>query len=193
MKENLKTTNYKNGTAIPNVTNGTTWQNLTTGAYVWYNNDINWKENYGALYNWFSTIDPNGLCPTGWHVPTNADWSDLSNIIGGGSSPHGNKLKSCRQVNSPLGGGCNTTAHPRWNEHIIYHGTDDYGFSGLPGGIRNYYDGTFSSIGAYGYWWSSSEYSSTAAWYYGLSYDYGAMSAGTPSKAVGFSVRCLRD
>ena len=71
MKENLKTTTYNNGTPIPNVTDPGGWGNLTSGAYVWYDNDISWKDKYGALYNWFTTVDLNGLCPTGWHVPTN--------------------------------------------------------------------------------------------------------------------------
>ena len=134
MKENLKTTTYRNGTAIPNVTDANAWSNVHYGAYVWYDNDITWKDKYGALYNWFTTVDANGLCPTGWHVPTNDEWTALTDYIGGTGSPHGNELKSCRQMNSPLGGECNTNEHPRWNASHIHYGTDDYGFSGLPGG-----------------------------------------------------------
>ncbi|MDZ7743914.1 MAG: FISUMP domain-containing protein [Bacteroidota bacterium] len=81
MKENLKTTTYRNGTEIPNVTDANAWQILTTGAYVWYDNDISWKDSYGALYNWYTTIDPNGLCPAGWHVPTNDEWTDLTDYL----------------------------------------------------------------------------------------------------------------
>ena len=111
MKENLKTTTYRNGTAIPNVTDENAWINLTTGAYVWYDNNISWKDLYGALYNWFATVDTNGLCPTGWHVPTDYEWTSLTDFIGGTGEPHGNELKSCRQDNSPLGGGCNQASH----------------------------------------------------------------------------------
>ncbi|RLD60436.1 MAG: hypothetical protein DRJ05_04680 [Bacteroidetes bacterium] len=191
MKENLRTTNYNNGTPIPNVTDDAVWQNLTTGAYVWYDNDISWKDPYGALYNWHTTIDTNGLCPTDWHVATNDEWTALTDFIGGTGSPHGNELKSCRQVNSPLGGGCDTTEHPRWDEHNTHYGTDDYGFSGLPGGYRGS-DGTFNSIGSLGIWWSSTE-SSSSAWFRLLSYNSGYVLVSSNNKRRGRSVRCLMD
>ncbi len=192
MKENLKTTTYRNGTAIPNVMDDNAWYNLTTGAYVWYDNDISWKDSYGALYNWFATVDANGLCPTGFHVPTDDEWTALTDYIGGMGSPHGNELKSCRQVNSPLGGGCSTDEHPRWDHDNSNYGTDDYGFSGLPGGSRGY-SGNFDFIGYYGIWWSSTEYSSGSAWYHYLSYYYGYVSVSDYYKQIGISVRCLRD
>lgn len=194
MKENLKTTTYRNGTAIPNVTDGNAWSNLTTGAYVWYDNDISWKDSYGALYNWFTTVDPSGLCPTGWHVPTFDEWTALAGYIGGTSSPHGNELKSCRQVNSPLGGGCNTSEHPRWEEDTYYgnYGTDDYGFSALPGGYR-YYDINFNMVGNMGQWWTSTVYSSYFAWTRSLHYYYGGVFVYSYDMRNGFSVRCLRD
>jgi uncharacterized protein (TIGR02145 family) len=193
MKENLKTTTYRNGAAIPNVTDENAWYNLTTGAYVWYDNDISWKDKYGALYNWFTTIDPNGLCPTGWHVPTNDEWTAITDYIGGTGEPHGNELKSCRQVNSPLGGGCNTSEHPRWEEDICgNYGTDDYGFSGLPGGYRFNY-GSFDYVGSFGFWWSSMELSSNTAWNRALYYFNGYVTVYNYDKQFGFSVRCLRD
>ncbi|MBN1338155.1 MAG: PKD domain-containing protein [Bacteroidales bacterium] len=194
MKENLKTTTYKNGASIPNVTNGYNWSNLTTGAYVWYDNNIIWKDKYGALYNWYATVDPNGLCPSGWHVPTHNEWTALTDHIGGTGEPNGNKLKSCRQVNSPLGGGCNTSEHPRWEEDPFYgnYGTDNYGFSGLPGSERDNY-GNFDTIGYYGTWWSSTEYSSISAWYRNLFWCDGDVSAYNYNKRNGFSVRCIID
>ena len=192
MAENLETTTYQNGTPIPNVTNNIAWQNLTTGAYVWYDNDILWKNLYGTLYNWYAVDDPNGLCPTGWHVPTHDEWTALTDFIGGTGSPHGNELKSCRQVNSPLGGGCNTTAHPRWHEDNTDFGTDDYGFSGLPGGTR-FYDGSFDFLGYNVLWWSSTEYSSYHVWTRVLGWNGGYVGVGDGSKLYGLSVRCLRD
>jgi uncharacterized protein (TIGR02145 family) len=193
MKENLKTTTYRNGTSIPNVTDANAWSNLTTGAYVWLYNDISWKDSYGALYNWYTTVDPNGLCPPGWHVPTDDEWIALTDYIGGSGEPHGNELKSCRQVNSPLGGNCNTSEHPRWEEDTNNgnYGTDDYGFSGLPGGLR-YDDGNF--FGAYwGIWWSSTVYSPSSARCRHLYYGYGNVYVDYNYKYFGFSVRCLRD
>jgi uncharacterized protein (TIGR02145 family) len=192
MKENLKTTTYKNGTAIPNVTDINAWSNLTTGAYVWYDNDISWKEKYGALYNWFTAVDPNGLCPTGWHVPTHNEWTDLTDYIGGVSAPHGNELKSCRQVNSPLGGGCNTSEHPRWDSDNSNWGTDDYGLSCLPGGLR-IYDGTFNYIGEYGEWWSTTVYGAPTAWLRALNNTAGNIYVYINQRRTGMSVRCLRD
>ncbi len=194
MKENLKTTTYQNGTPIPNVTDAGIWPNLTSGAYVWYENDISWKDLYGALYNWYATVDANGLCPTDWHVPTNDEWTTLTDFIGGTSSPHGNELKSCRRINSPLGGGCNTTEHPRWNEYTTQnYGTDDHGFSGLPGGYRNYV-GAFKYSGNYGTWWTTTlDPTTDNAWRRLLSYSYGYVYGPQIGKIVGLSVRCLRD
>jgi uncharacterized protein (TIGR02145 family) len=191
MKENLKTTTYNNGTSIPNVTDANAWSYLSTGAYVWYDNDISWKDNYGALYNWSATVDANSLCPTGWHVPSNDEWTAVTDYIGGTGTPHGNELKSCRQVNSPLGGGCSTSEHPRWNQHNTHYGTDDYGFSGLPGGVRSF-SGTFYDYGYDGYWWSSTEYSGNA-WGRKLLYSYGVVGEFYLDKRDGFSVRCLQD
>ncbi|NQU50940.1 MAG: T9SS type A sorting domain-containing protein [Bacteroidetes bacterium] len=191
MKENLKTTTYNNGSAIQNVTGSSAWNNLLTGAYVWYDNDYSWQGPYGALYNWFATVDANGLCPTGWHVPTNDEWIALTDFIGGTSSPHGNELKSCRQVNSPLGGGCNTTQHPRWEAANSDWGTDNYGFSGLPGGLRRF-NGAFNYIGLQGNWWGS-ESSSGTAWHRYVNYNYGYINTASDSKQRGRSVRCLKN
>ncbi len=195
MKENLKTTKYRNNTNIPYVADWEDWSNLTTGANVWYDKDIMWKETYGALYNWYTTVNANGLCSTGWHVPTYDEWGALSDYIGGEDPPHGNELKSCRQVNSPLGGDCNTSEHPRWDEDLDNgnYGTDDYGFLGFPGGYREG-GGVFIFVGYYGSWWSSTESSSSNAWDRGLVYHYGDVYVnGTYDKQGGRSIRCLRD
>lgn len=191
MKENLKTTTYKNGTPIPNVVESNSWGDLVTGAYIWYNNDISWKDKYGALYNWYAAVDSNGLCPAGWHVPVNYEWVQWTDYIGGGP-PHGNEVKSCRQINSPLGGVCNTEEHPRWNEISVNYGTDIHGFSGLPSGYRNI-GGNFHYLGKAVGWWSSTEYSSSHAWGRSLSYGYGNVGVGTNIKERGFSIRCIKD
>ncbi|OQX74250.1 MAG: hypothetical protein B6D61_11745, partial [Bacteroidetes bacterium 4484_249] len=193
MKENLKTTTYRNGTPIPNITDSLQWSTLTNGAYVWYDNDISWKDLYGALYNWYAAIDTNRLCPTGWHVPGHDEWITLTDFIGGWISPYGDMLKSCRQVNSPLGGDCLTNEHPRWEAYGDYYGTDDFGFSGLPSGYRIIDDNTFILIGKVGFWWSSNEQSSNGAWLTGLLYNYDIVAHSYRHKNEGFSVRCLKD
>lgn len=192
MKENLKTTTYHNSAAIPHVTDDTEWSNLSAGAYAWHENDISWKDKYGALYNWHTTVDTNGLCPVGWHMPTNDEWTELTDYIGGTDPPHAIELKSCRQVNSQLGGSCNTTGHPRWNEHGTQQGTDVYGFSCLPGGFRDA-NGYFGSPGYYGNWWSSTEGTSNTALSISLTYDSGYLTVYSVYMRSGFSVRCIRD
>jgi len=194
MKENLKTSKYSDGTPIPNVTDGAGWANLTTGAYVWYENEISWKEDYGALYNWFAVNDPHGLCPVDWHVPTDEEWTVLTYYIGGTVTPNGNKLKSCRQVNSQLGGDCNTSEHPRWIESSWSYGTDDYGFSALPGGLREPMFGQpFGGIGSAGYWWTSTEYTTYSAYYRSLSSGGGFNNTDTRGGKWGQSVRCIKN
>ena len=192
MKENLKTTTYNDSTPIPNVTNDDEWNDLTTGAYAWYDNDISWKDLYGALYNGHSVGEPGGLCPTGWHVPTKVELSILAVFVGGLSSPSGNKLKSCRQVNSPIGGNCDTDEHPRWEEHSTHYGTDDYGFSALPGSSRTF-SGSFSNIGNYFFIWSSTEYYTYYLWLMAIYNDNGNIDHFSHGKKTGYSVRCLQD
>lgn len=175
MAENLRVTHYNNGDAIPNVTDNTDWTGLSTGAYCWYGNDQSDNEKYGALYNWYTVDDSRGLCPDGWHVPTHVEWTTLTTYLGG-TSVAGGKMKATSDLwNSP-----NTDA------------TNTSRFSGLPGGFR-YNDGTCFGIGDYGYWWSSTEYSSDYAWYRYPYYDVGNVYVGFDSKLYGFSVRCLRD
>ena len=213
MAENLKTTKYRNGTMIEYPgTDNTAWQDNTTGAYAWYSNDITWKDSYGALYNWHAVNNSNGLCPTGWHVPSHDEWTQLEQYIcnqlgnvncetqfpydnsttGWRGTNEGNALKSCRQVSSPFGGDCATSEHPRWNSHSTHYGTDEFGFSALSGGYR-YAGGLYSLLGSYGRWWSSTEYSPTDAWGRFLGNDFGNVYRIYISKDIGFSVRCVRD
>jgi uncharacterized protein (TIGR02145 family) len=199
MKENLKTTKYRNGTTINNPTGNTNWKNNTTGAYAWYENDISWKHSYGALYNWHAVNKANGLCPTGWHVPSDTEWMQLVDYVvaqgfpnqWGNTNGAGHALKSCRQVNSPLGGVCNTNTHPRWNSNSTNYGFDEFGFSGLPGGCRNN-NGTFDDVGYIGFWWSATENLAGHAWFRFLGLG-SAVGDNFYPKTLGFSVRCLRD
>ena len=201
LKENLKTATYNNGASIPNVTDPDEWSNLTSGAFVWNDNDIAWKDIYGALYNYYTVNNPNGLCPTGWHVPSRAEWLQLVNYVESQGFPNtnvtngaGSALKSCRQVDSPLGGDCNTTEHPRWAPHNTFYGFDEFGFSGLGGGFRNFI-GQWDPIGFNGIYWSSTASTTSDAWVRFLHSNYGYISGDGfgYSKVSGFSVRCLRD
>jgi len=104
----------------------------------------------------------------------------------------GNKLKSCRQVDSPLGGDCATIEHPRWNSHDTHYGTDQFGFSALPAGLRQEF-GYFLNIGSYSAWWSTSGSSTTHALYRSLNYHNSLVFRESYNKANGLSVRCVRD
>ena len=173
MAENLKTTKYNDGTAIPLVT-GAAWDNLTTPGYCWYNDSAIYANTYGALYNWYA-VKTGKLAPTGWHVPTDSEWEVLGNYLGG-DSVAGGPLKST----STLWDSPNTGA------------TDATGFAALPGGCR-YNDGSFKGIGNNGLWWSSTAIVATFSWYRCMSY-YGAIvSRINANNGFGFSVRCVRD
>ena len=176
MVENLKTTKYNDGTDIPLVTDDHEWIELTTGAYCWYNNDAATYENpYGALYNWYA-VNTGKLCPTGWRVPTDAEWTELTDYLGG-TSVAGGKLKESGTThwNSPNTGATNET-----------------GFTALPSGYREYH-GTYNYVGYNGYWWSSQEYSTTNAYYRFMSYSGSGIFRNYVYKRFGLSVRCLRD
>ena len=176
MAENLKVTHYRNGDAIPNVTNDTTWSDLTTSAYCNYNNNSSNATTYGRFYNWYAVNDSRNIAPTGWHVPSDAEWQTLVDYLGGDA---GGKMKE--------------TGTTHWNSPNT-GATNESGFTALPGGCRFSIGGSFYDMGYYAFFWASTEYGTYYAWsrvlfYYSSSvyrkYYYG--------KRDGFSVRCVRD
>ena len=185
--QNLDVTTYRNGDAIPQVTDPTAWANLTTGAWCYYNNDAANGPIYGKLYNWYAVNDPRGLAPTGWHVASDAEWNKLVKYI---DPTADTTCQSCAQ-SATAGGAMKETGTSHWASPNT-GATNSSGFAGLPGGNR-YNDGTFHDIGFNCYWWSSTEYSTTNAWYRYLNYDFSLVARNDYYKAIGFSVRCLRD
>ncbi|MBA7540885.1 hypothetical protein ES705_33188 [subsurface metagenome] len=177
MKENLKVTHYRNGETIPNFTDNTTWGDLLTGGRCYYNNDSAANASvYGALYNWFTVNDSRNLCPIGWHVPTEAEWTTLSDYLGG-DSVAGGKMKE-------IG-----AAH--WTG-VNYGATNESGFTALPGGYRPHDDGIYEAIGEAGYWWSATEYNANSAWDRNVNTGSAAIYPYyNDGKGYGFSVRCL--
>jgi uncharacterized protein (TIGR02145 family) len=176
MAENLRTTKLKYGGTIPLVADNTAWSNLSTSGYCWYNNDeTTYKATYGALYNWHTVVTGN-LCPTGWHVPTDAEWTTLTTYLGGASGA-GGKLKETGTVHwsSP-----NTGA------------TNESGFTALPGGCR-YGNGSFTDFGLYGFWWSSTASSGAYALHRNMGYNSNDVFSISIEKEAGFHVRCLKD
>jgi uncharacterized protein (TIGR02145 family) len=181
MAENLITTRYRDGVTIPNVTDDSQWENLTTGAWAYYNNDASNDGTYGKLYNWYAVDDTRGLCPEGWHVPSDDEWTMLVDFLGG-REVAGGKMKSTRTDPDP---------HPRWRSPNT-GATNESGFSGLPGHSR-FSDGSYGPIGYYGFWWSSTELTTVSAWFRVLFYNNGDVYRDYGYKRAGFSVRCLRD
>ena len=179
MAENLKTAKYNDGTMIPEISYNDQWSNFTYGAWCYYDNHPANNTKYGKLYNWYSVSKKynrnKNVCPTGWHVPTDAEWTVLTDYLGGISS--GGKMKEVGTTswNSPNADATNTSL-----------------FTGLPGGYR-YSNGDFNAIGYGGNWWSSSEYGTNYAWTRNLFYSGGYSYRDGNVKGNGLSVRCLRD
>ena len=178
MAENLKTVKYNDGSSIPLVTDGGVWIGLSAPGFCWYGNDaVTHKSTYGALYNWYAT-NTGMLCPTGWHIPTEAEWGTLESYLNGGMVA-GGKLKET---------GISHWLNPNTSA------TNESGFTSIPGGYRvgDGYGGAYSGIGENGYWWSASEISTTSAWGRNISYNFNMVTNIGDFKRTGYSVRCIQ-
>lgn len=177
MAENLRTTKYNDGTAIPNVTATNEWTNLNNGSYCDYNNtsSIDTISTYGRHYNWFA-VETGKLAPKGWHVPSDEEWSILTNYLGG-ESIAGDKLKEIGIIH--------------WT--VLNNGaTNESGFTALPAGCRGDF-GMFINNGNFGSWWCSTRYNATNAWNRGMSYYNCDVGRYNTNKNIGYSVRCIKD
>lgn len=174
MKENLRTTKYANGDVIANITDNTEWANLTTGAWSYYENEEFYNDKHGKLYNWYTVGDDRQICPTGWHVGNDSDWTILNEFLGGPGIA-GHKLKSS------LG----------W--YGDNNGSDESGFTAHPSGGRETYG--FIGFGWFtgaGFWWSSTETMSSGGTLF-LEYSSNNLFMGTANKKGGRSVRCVNN
>ncbi|HEX6223333.1 MAG TPA: fibrobacter succinogenes major paralogous domain-containing protein [Chryseolinea sp.] len=175
MADNLKVTKYNDGTDIPYKTDNDNVGSLTTGAFSYYNKDVANSSLYGALYNWHS-IATGKLCPSGWHVPSDAEWSTLINFLGG-EDIAGGPLKVI------------TTAF--WNAPNE-GATNDSGFSAMPAGYL-YDNSTYYSLGNVTHWWTSTESDDDSAWDRYVTYKDAKALKGEYSKKVFYSCRCVKD
>jgi uncharacterized protein (TIGR02145 family) len=170
---NLNVSTYNNGDPIPEITDLTEWVNATTGAWCWYNNDSANGAIYGKLYNWYAVTDPRGIAPAGYHVPSESEWQALSfSVIGDGGTL---KETGTTHWTSPNTGATNST-----------------GFTALPGGIRGF-DGSFSLINDYGFWWTSTPDVPGTSRNWALAYDISTILFGNSGNNLGFSVRLIKD
>jgi uncharacterized protein (TIGR02145 family) len=176
MAENLKTTHFNNSDTISNVMDNTLWNSLSTAAYCDYNNIAGNSDVYGKIYNFYSVSDSRKLCPAGWHLPSDTEWSVLMSYLGG-EYLAGKKLKE--------------TGASHW-QSTNTASTNETGFTALPGGDRGN-GGSFYDNGNYGFWWSATEDGSNKAWIRYMQSANSIVSRISFSKNYGFSVRCLKD
>jgi uncharacterized protein (TIGR02145 family) len=176
MVENLKTTRYNDGTAIPLVTGDSAWRNLKTPGYCWYNDSAIYSNTYGALYNWYA-VKTGKLAPTGWHVPSDSEWTVLVTYLGG-ETVAGAALKDTGTTYwlSPNTGATNST-----------------GFSALAAGYRSNGNGLFNLAGNTGYWWSSTAHDTTSSWIRYMYYLNASVEPLFYNFDCGYSVRCVKN
>jgi uncharacterized protein (TIGR02145 family) len=220
--KNLNVSTYRNGDLIPHVQDKEAWEKLTTGAWCYYDNDESNGTKYGKLYNWYAVNDPRGLAPNGYHIPTASEWETLISYCLGGKkvvyfNEAGIKMKSAKGWKSFTSGGSKTCPNcSSWNaeyrKKVPCHtckdtrsvsaptvtnsgnGSNSSGFSGLPGGSREWSSGDFVGVGSDGNWWSSSvDTYNGCPKRLSLHFDDGMAYTGFSFKSSGFSVRCLRD
>jgi uncharacterized protein (TIGR02145 family) len=175
MAENLKVTKYNNGDIIPNVKDNNSWSNLTSGAWCLYNNEAKHENPYGKLYNWYTVNDPRGLCPAGFHIPSDSEWTILSTTVGGETAA-GGQLKESGTTHwfSPNKGA-----------------TNESGFTAIPGGTRDNGNGEYNGLENTAYIWTSKEFDKDNAWSRSFSYYYSGIYSSYRNKHYGFSVRCV--
>ena len=178
MIENLNVDKFSSGDPIPEAKTKEEWLKAVENkqpAWCYYNNDSAYGEKYGKLYNWYAVIDSRGLAPVGYHIPTDEEWQKLVDYLG---YDVGIKMKST------IG----------WAENE--RGTNESGFSGLPGGNVDFSFGFINPVGSVGSWWSSTELdypNIIFAWSRTLNYNSGRLGRNSSVKKDGYSVRCLRD
>jgi len=176
MVENLKVTHYRNKEPIPIVSDHMKWSFLESGACCDYDNSFFNCEAYGKLYNYYAIVDDRRLCPDGWHIPTDKEWSELTYYLGEKSNAAGKlKEETTDYWQSP-----NTEAN---NASC---------FTALPGGNRAS-DGSFAHLGSGGYWWSSSKFGTNDAWSRYIFYNSGNVYRYDGNIGSAFSVRCLKN
>ena len=176
MAENLKTTKFLNHTPIPTEKDMYAWNLLTTPAYSYYENDsMSYASVYGPLYNWY-VIKAGNLCPSGWHVPDDTEWTTLVDYLGGPAIA-GGKLKDT-----------GTSLWQQPNEEA----TNESGFSALPGASR-FANGTFYGIGTNAFWWTSTEFGGDNAWHRAVCFFNGVVFREQYHKTEGYSVRCIKN
>lgn len=185
-RENLKVTKFNDGSRIPFIENDSVWGRLHTTGYCYYDNDsLSYKSTYGALYNWFA-VNTGKLCPKGWHVPTDKEWTSLDSLLK-------SEKYTCKGEMHASGGKLKEAGTEHWDSPNT-GATNSSCFTALPAGTRGGGNGTFRVLGSYTGWWSSTDLMPMYAWFRTITFasivlnrDFGYL------KSTGFSVRCIKD
>jgi uncharacterized protein (TIGR02145 family) len=192
MAENLKTTKYRNGNLIGTTTPATLdISGESTPKYQWaYSGNESNVVTYGRLYTWYAVTDSRNVCPTGWHVPTDTEWTTLSTYLAAsGYGFGGNEELIGKSMAATSGWATSTKSGDIGNDATSNNLS---GFTALPGGYRNS-GGAFLSIGQAGHWRSSTGSGTGTAWYRSLNYNYGTFYRNDYGSSNGYSIRCLKD
>lgn len=192
MKENLKVSKYRNGDSIPNHRDDSTLLDNAQGSYASYENFSAYGAVYGNLYNWYAVADPRGLCPVGWHIPTDADWTALVKNL----DPNAYTADDSAVQSDIAGGFMKSTGTYQVGTGLWFDpntgATNSSGFTALPGGYRAS-GNNFYSLNISGFWWTSTPDSFDYSWARSLFNDETRVYRGTASRKAAFSVRCLKD
>ncbi len=203
MAENLRTTHYADGSPIPLVEDAESWNAMTANdkAYSWYNNDPDSTESYGAYYTWAaamngaasSNANPSnvqGVCPDGWHLPSDVELNQLQVFLG--MNPNDGNNVGFLGTRQRIGRKLKGIGVPLWEQNLSYSEINESGFTALPVGLRTN-TGDFLNVGKYTYFWTSSQHDNSAAWYRYLQRGHAAILRVFIDKTNGFSVRCTMD
>jgi len=213
--KNLNVTHYQDGSAIQTGYSNYEWSSpflpfYSTGVYAVYNDDTSNIAKYGNLYNWYAVDDSRGICPEGWHIPSDDEWKELELYLGICDGSLGNKdsyvssdgcVNNIGWIGTNEGGMIKEDNTEHWNTETCTEpvcpdgstGCNCSGFTAMPGGFRYYLDGFYNGMGYGGYFWSSTESSSHYAWYRQLGTYNSEINRNNFHKAYGFSIRCVRD
>lgn len=194
MAENLKTSRYRNGDLIPNITEQVVWEGISGGAWCNYENDSQYDCPYGKLYNWYTVSDARNICPTGWHVPSESDWNTLIGYLDPSFQPNPNSTNLL--LSSFAGGRLKSTGTQYWDSPNT-NASNESGFSALPSGYRivnnEPYDRKFYSLNGSSSFWSSTSSDSAFAKIIRVEHASSNVYKVKYEKRRGFAVRCIQD
>jgi uncharacterized protein (TIGR02145 family) len=193
MKENLKTTRYRNGDPITTGLSNTQWTNTTVGAWAYYENNLQYNNPYGKLYNWYAVADGRGVCPTGWHVPSSSDWKKLIKHLDALADTTCFQCFTSNSAAGPMKATGNLQAGTGLWEAPNFGATNSSGFTSLPSGVRGWSDGIYSDLSTYTSYWTSTSGFPMNAQAYDMDYSEDYVFVFVSDRNEGQSIRCIRD